>query len=81
MYNDIYNDLISNHSEDYFTQALTDGKITTFGNTLKSTTNAIQNEYTKQIEMVKNISNSIGQNSTTIVWIIIFILFFIIIIV
>jgi hypothetical protein len=81
MYNDIYNDLISNHSEDYFTQAVSDGKISTFGNTLKSTTNAIQNGYTKQMEMVKNVSNSIGQNSTTIVWIIIFILFFIIIIV
>lgn len=81
MYNDIIQDLMNNQPEDYFTQALTDGKVSTFGDTLRNTTNAIQNVYTKQVEMVKNISNSIGQNSTTIVWVIIFILFFIIIII
>jgi len=84
-YNDIYNDLIYDQPANFFSQAISDGKVKTIGNTLstgyKGVTNAVQNQFNTQIEMVKDLSRQINTHATSLVWVIIFVLFFIIIII
>jgi len=84
-YNDIYDDLLYDQPADYFTQALSNGRIKTLGNSLESgykgMTNTVSNQFNRQVEMVKELSRQINTHSTPIVWVIIFVLFFIIIII
>ena len=84
-YNDIYDDLLYDQPADYFTQALSNGRIKTLGNSLESgykgMTNTVSNQFNRQVEMVKELSRQINTHSTPIVWVIIFTLFFIIIII
>ena len=85
MSNNIYNDLLKNQPANYLSQALSDGKIKTLGDSLSSRyfniKNGIQNNLKSQVETVREFSNQINIHSTPIVWFIIFILFFIIIII
>jgi hypothetical protein len=85
MSNNIYNDLLKNQPANYLSQALSDGKIKTLGDSLSSgyfsIKNGIQNNLKSQVETFKEFSNQINTHSAPIVWVIIFILFFIVIII
>jgi hypothetical protein len=83
--NALYNKLLKNQNTDVFTKALTQGQIQKVGDAFQkgyyNTTEAIQQGYQNQLENIRKVGLMISNNSTPLVWFIIFVLFFIIIII
>ena len=83
--NQLYNKLLKNQNADVFSKALSQGQIKKVGNAFKkgysNTTEALQQGYEYQMENLRKVGQLISNNSTPLVWFIIFALFFIIIVI
>jgi hypothetical protein len=83
--NQLYNKLLKNQNADVFSKALSQGQIKKVGNALKkgysNTSEVFQQGYQHQMENLKKVGQLISNNSTPLVWFIIFALFFIIIVI
>lgn len=83
--NQLYNKLLKNQNADIFSKALSEGQIKKVGNAFKkgysNTTEALQQGYEYQMENLRKVGQLISNNSTPLVWFIIFALFFIIIVI
>jgi hypothetical protein len=79
--NQLYNKLLKNQNADVFSKALSQGQIKKVGNVFKKGYSNTTEVFQHQMDNLRKVGQLISNNSTPLVWFIIFTLFFIIIVI